>query len=475
MSSVQEVNPMVRGIRAPKILQSLAARITQEMTQGAKKPFQQVIDVSSGDPQRAGMAPISFIRQVLAVCIYPELLKEKNLPLDVRQRAQKLLGVCSGGSVGSYSSTSRGIPYVHKSVAEFIMRRDGGVSSHPEDIIISSGSENLLSLFLHLMASGEGETRTGVLTPMPCPHTLPMLLDEAGVTPVPYQLMEDRGWAVDLDELHRALKTAKGRCEPRAIYISNPGNPTGHVQDRKSIEEVIHFAATEGLVLLAEEVYQDSVYGQEKEFISYKRVLFEMGKEYSETVELISFHSLSGACMGECGQRGGYMELVNLDPGVEYYLKHIQDPFSPPVLPQLALEVMVNPPTPGDPSYKTYSQEILHSQSTLSQNAQRACEILNDLPGINCQPGMGGVFLYPCLHLPPQMIEEAKMLGVEADVLYCQRLLEEEGVCLGAGCENGQEEPNYHIRLCVLAPPATLEEILARIRSFHLRLLDRFP
>ncbi|KAJ4918117.1 hypothetical protein JOQ06_000108 [Pogonophryne albipinna] len=68
-----------------------------------------------------------------------------------------------------------------------------------------------------------------------------------------------------------------------------------------------------------------------------------------------------------------------------------------------------------------------------------------------------------------------QMLGVEADVLYCQRLLEEEGVRLGAGCENGQVDPNFHIRLCVLAPSDTLDEILARLHSFHLRLLERFP
>ncbi|XP_049911242.1 alanine aminotransferase 2-like [Epinephelus moara] len=473
MSSVQQVNPTVRGIRAPTSLQSLAARITEEITQGVNKPFQQVIDVSSGDPHRAGMAPTSFVRQVMAVCLYPELLKDNSFPLDVRQKAHMLLGACCGGSVGSYSVTTLGIPCVQKSIAEFITRRDGGVISNPEDIIISRGSQKCLSMILHLMASGEGDTRTGVLIPMPCPHTLPPLLDMSGVTLVPYQLMEDQGWAVDLHELQRALRKVKGRCEPRAIYISNPGNPTGHLQNRKTIEEVIRFAATEGLILLAEEVYQDCVYGQGQEFISYKRVLFEMGKEYSETVELVSFHCLSSACMGECGLRGGYMEVINMDPAVNMYLKKV--PVSPPVLSQLALEVMVNPPTAEDPSYKTYSQEILHSQTTLSQNAQRAFKFLNDLPGMNCQPAMGGVFLYPCLHLPPQMIEEAEMLGVEADALYCQRLLEEEGVCFGAGCENGQEGQNYHIRLCVLAPPATLEEVLARLRSFHLHLLDRFP
>nr|XP_046248507.1 alanine aminotransferase 2-like isoform X2 [Scatophagus argus] len=473
MSSVQEVNPRVLRIRAPTCLQREAARITQEISQGAEKPFKKVIDVSSGDPHRAGMAPISFVRQVLAACLYPELLKEESLPLDARQRAERLLGAC-GGSVGSYSVTSRGIPHVLQGVAEFITRRDGGVTSDPESIVFSTGAQKNLLLVLHLMASGEGEAQTGVLTPVPCPHTLPMLLDACGVTAVPYLLMEDQGWALDLVELHRALKTARGCCEPRALYISNPGNPTGHVQDRKTIEDVIRFAASEGLVLLVEEVYQDSTYGQQKEFISYKRVLFDMGKKYSETVELISINSISNASMGECGLRGSYMEVINLDPAVNKYLRNMQATSSPPILPQLALDVMVSPPSPGDPSYETYRQEILHIQTTLSLNAQRAHEFLNDLPGVSCQPAMAGVFLYPRLRLPPQMIEEAK-LGVEADVLYCQWLLEEEGVCLGAGCENGHEGQNYHIRLCVLAPPATLEEVLARLCSFHLRLLDRFP
>lgn len=46
-------------------------------------------------------------------------------------------------------------------------------------------------------------------------------------------------------------------------------------------------------------MYQESVHGQGREFISYKKVLFEMGKEYSETVEMVSFHSVSSASFGE--------------------------------------------------------------------------------------------------------------------------------------------------------------------------------
>lgn len=50
------------------------------------------------------------------------------------------------------------------------------------------------------------------------------------------------------------------------------------------------------------------------------------------------------------------MEVVNMDPGVAQCLRGMQAPSSPPVLPQLALEIMVNPPAPGDPSYTKYTQ-----------------------------------------------------------------------------------------------------------------------
>lgn len=50
------------------------------------------------------------------------------------------------------------------------------------------------------------------------------------------------------------------------------------------------------------------------------------------------------------------MEVINLDPAVRRYINSTREISSPPVLPQLALDMMVNPPTPGDCSYETYTQ-----------------------------------------------------------------------------------------------------------------------
>ncbi|XP_046905739.1 alanine aminotransferase 2-like isoform X1 [Hypomesus transpacificus] len=438
-----------------------------------RKPFQKVIDVSSDDSHRAGMKPFSFVRQVLAGCLYPELLYGDSLPQDARKRVQDLLRGCDGGSVGSYSD-SAGLLHVQSSVAEFITRRDAGVPSHSQNIFISAGSQQALTVVLKLLARGEGLSQTGVLAPQPWPRTLPMVLDVAGVCLVPYPLHEEQGWALEVDQLHWALQHARGRCHPRAIYISNPGNPTGHVQSRQSIEEVIQFAAEEKLFLLVDEVYQDSVYGKGRDFVSYKRVLFEMGRQYSKTVQMASFHSLSKSVLGECGLRAGYMELVNVDPDVMLFAETLFCcDICAPVPGQLALEVMVRPPEPGEVSYGTYKQEVLSNRNTLAQNAQQAWECLIGLPGVSCQPVMGGVSLYPKLSPPPALMAQAMALQVEVDVLYSHLLLEEEGVCVGAGSEHGQREGSYHLRLCILTRPDTLEEVLSRLTSFHLRLLDQ--
>lgn len=39
------------------------------------------------------------ILQVLAACVYPELMNSNKLPVDIKQRARRLLEACSG-SVG---------------------------------------------------------------------------------------------------------------------------------------------------------------------------------------------------------------------------------------------------------------------------------------------------------------------------------------------------------------------------------------
>uniref|UniRef100_A0A4W5REY3 alanine transaminase n=1 Tax=Hucho hucho TaxID=62062 RepID=A0A4W5REY3_9TELE len=431
------------------------------------KPSKDVIDVSWGDKHRGGVQPLTFVRQVLAACLYPQLVHSYKLPEDVRQRVQSLLGACVGGSVGSYTP-SGGISYIQCSVSNFISRRDGGVPSSPENIFMTSGSQRSIMHVLKLLVHNQASLPTGVLTAVPTYSSFKMMLQRLGAAIVPYYLDEEQGWAMEVEELRRALQASKGVCNPVALYVINPGNPTGHVQSRKCIEEVIRFAAEERLFLMADEVYQESVFGEGCEFVSYKKVLSEMGPPLSHTVKLASFHSASKGFMGECGLRGGYVELVNLDPTVMRYAYTIfSTDICAPVTGQLALELMANPPRPGDPSYPTQS-----IQAMLVHNMNWVPEVLNNIPGISCQPMMGGAFVFPRLYLPQAATEKAKVVGMQPDLWYCKRLLEEAGVCVGPGCQYGQKEGTHHIRYNPLS--LSLATVLKRLKDFHLHFLKEF-
>ena len=46
----------------------------------------------------------------------------------------------------------------------------------------------------------------------------------------------------------------------RAMVFINPGNPTGQCLSREDLEGLVRFAHANGLVLLADEVYQENIY-----------------------------------------------------------------------------------------------------------------------------------------------------------------------------------------------------------------------
>lgn len=65
---------------------------------------------------------------------------------------------------------------------------------------------------------------------------------------------EDNNWSLDVKELERAYKESLDRCQPRAICIINPGNPTGQVLSLENMKEIIKWACEKKLFILADEV-----------------------------------------------------------------------------------------------------------------------------------------------------------------------------------------------------------------------------
>uniref|UniRef100_A0A8C3YTY0 Alanine aminotransferase 1 n=1 Tax=Catagonus wagneri TaxID=51154 RepID=A0A8C3YTY0_9CETA len=333
--TLDTMNPCVQrveyAVRGPIVLRAL--ELEQELRQGVKKPFTEVIRANIGDAQAMGQKPITFLRQVLALCVHPDLLNSPDFPDDAKRRAQRILQACGGHSLGAYSISS-GIQLIREDVARYIERRDGGIPADPNNIFLSTGASDAIVTVLKLLVLGEGRTRTGVLIPIPQYPLYSAALAELNAVQVDYYLDEERAWALDVAELRRALR---------------------QVQTRECIEAVIRFAFEEGLFLLADEVYQDNVYAEGSQFHSFKKVLTEMGLPYAAQQELASFHSVSKGFMGECGFRGGYVEVVNMDAAVQQQMQKLRSVrLCPPTPGQVLLDAVLSPPAPSDPSFAQF-------------------------------------------------------------------------------------------------------------------------
>ncbi|XP_049709919.1 alanine aminotransferase 1 isoform X2 [Elephas maximus indicus] len=394
------------AVRGPIMLRAL--ELEQELRQGMKKPFTEVIRANIGDAQAMGQKPITFMRQVLALCVDPELLSSPHFPKDAKRRAERILQACGGHSLGAYSVSS-GIQLIREDVAQYIERRDGGIPSDPNNIFLSTGASDAIVTVLKLLVAGEGRTRTGVLIPIPQYPLYSATLAELDAAQVNYYLDEEHAWALDVSELRRALVQARDRCRPRALCVINPGNPTGQVQTRECIEAVIRFAFEERLFLLADEVYQDNVYAEGSQFHSFKKVLTEMGPPYAAQQELASFHSVSKGYMGECGFRGGYVEVVNMDAAVQrQMLKLMSVRLCPPVPGQALLHTAVSPPQPSDPSFAQFQAERQAVLAELAAKAKLTEQIFSEAPGIRCNPVQGAMYSFPRVQLPPRAVQRAQ-------------------------------------------------------------------
>lgn len=269
----------------------------------------------------------------------------------------------------------------------------------------------------------EGE---GCMIPIPQYPLYTATLAHIGAKAVPYYLKEDAQWSMNMESLKKSVEQAKAEgTKLKCLAVINPGNPTGGCLSREAMRDVVQLCYDERMVLLADEVYQRNIFDPKtRPFISFKEVVRSMPKEVAESVELVSFHSISKGVSGECGRRGGYFELTNINPDVvEQIYKMASVTLCPPVTGQIGVDLLVNPPKPGDESYDQWLTETTLTHDNLASRSKLMCERFNKLDGMSCQPAEGAMYLFPQITMPEKAIAKAKEIGKPADVMYTLDLL----------------------------------------------------
>eukprot|EP00042_Codosiga_hollandica_P048097 m.531999 g.531999 ORF g.531999 m.531999 type:complete len:317 (+) comp57589_c0_seq5:547-1497(+) len=296
-------------------------------------------------------------------------------------------------------------------------------------------------------------------------------------TPVPYYLDESKNWDLSVDELERSLKEARDKgIDVRTLVVINPGNPTGQCLTIESMRQVVQFCHRRNLVLMADEVYQaNSYYPESLPFHSFKKVLRSSSEAIAKELELVSFHSVSKGVIGECGRRGGFMELVNVDAAVvDQIYKKASISLCSNIAGQVTVGLMVNPPQPGQPSFQLYQRETQSIYESLKRRAEKLVATFNVLEGVTCNVAQGAMYTFPQIRLSAGAVAKAQSLNMAPDAFYCLRALESTGVCTVPGSGFQQRDGTFHFRCTFLPDESLFDAFLQGFKDFHQAFMAEF-
>lgn len=316
---------------------------------------------------------------------------------------------------------------------------------------------------------------SGIMIPIPQYPIYSATIDRFGGTQVGYYLDENKGWNMNVAELERALAQAKkDGVDVNSFVLINPGNPTGQVLNKKAIQDILKFCSKHKLVLLADEVYQENVYSKDAEFYSCRRAARDIGLDESG-LELVSFHSTSKGLYGECGRRGGYMELMGFDSAVRDQLYKLASSHLCSNTPgQIMTSLMVNGPKKGDASYEKHESEKNAIFESLAKRASIVSDGFNKIPGFSCQTVAGSMYCFPRVEMPQGAIKYAKKTGMPVDTLYAVSLLEKTGICVVPAAGFGQEEGRHGFRTTFLPSEEEMVRVVDAVRDHYTAFCNEY-
>lgn len=439
-----------------------------------QKQGRTIFYTNTGNPHALKQKPMTWPREVLSLLMNPDMLDHPStaeiFSMDSIQRAREIMKKNPQG-LGGYTD-SKGLQWVREDVAKFIETRDG-YPSNPDHIWLTDGASVAVRLGLQALIRDRNDS---ILVPIPQYPLYSASIELLGGSLAEYIVDEDNNWGMSMQKIMDSIRAEReaGR-NPRALVFINPGNPTGNVLSAEQLKELALLAHRERLVLLADEVYQENVYQDERPFVSMKKVINDLGAPYANDIELMSFQTVSKGSFGECGLRGGYVECCNIDEkvlGELYKLSSIN--LAPNTVGQVAMSLMMNGPRESDPSYGRYNDDRKMVITSLRKRAKAMTDGFNAMTNVSCNFTEGAMYAFPRIHLPPKAMEAAKASGKEPDVFYCLELLKATGISVVPGSGFGQEKGTYHLRTTILPPEEQIPTIVEKFREFNEDFMKKY-
>jgi aspartate aminotransferase len=129
--------------------------------------------------------------------------------------------------------------------------RENNLSYTPDQIIVTAGASEALHLIMQALV----ETGDRVLFADPGFVSYAALASIAGGRPEGVPL--DAAFHLDVEKVKEVIDGA------RLFVLNSPANPTGAVEDKETIRDIVEYAMDAGVTIVSDEVYEHFIYGRE--------------------------------------------------------------------------------------------------------------------------------------------------------------------------------------------------------------------
>lgn len=302
--------------------------------------------------------------------------------------------------------------------------RENGVKVAREQVVVSCGAKHsVYNTMMTLLDPGDE-----VILIAPYWMTYADQIRLAGGTPVVVQTKAENDFAPDFDDLKAAVSS-----KTKAILINSPCNPTGAVLPRSTIKEIAALALRHGLWVIADEIYERLIYGEEHQSIA------ALGSEIAERTITI------GGCSKSYAMTGWRIGFAAAPAPIAKAMSNFQD------------QVTSNPTSFAQKgaiaAFNLPAEAVEGMRAEFEARRDLIVRLLREIPGLNVREPKGAFYAFP---------DMSAFLGgkIATDLDLAAYLLEEAQVATVPG---SVFEGVGHLRLSYAASRENIERGVARI------------
>ncbi|MDQ1696497.1 MAG: alanine-synthesizing transaminase [Frankiaceae bacterium] len=333
-------------------------------------------------------------------------------------------------------SDSQGILPARRAVVQYHQGK-GVHDIDVDDVWLGNGVSELITMTLQALLNDGDE----VLIPAPDYPLWTAITTLCGGRAVHYLCDEQSDWLPDLDDLRSKITD-----RTKALVVINPNNPTGAVYPRTVLEQLVAVAREHGLLLLADEIYDQILY-DDTEHVAVGAL--------APDLLCLTFNGLSKSYR-VAGYRAGWAVVSGPRAHAKNFLEGLTLLANMRLCPNVPAQYGIQAALGGP---RDISDLVLPG-GRLHEQRDAAHRLLNDMPGVTCTLPKGALYVFPRL--------DPDVYPIDDDEAFVVDFLRQEHVMIGHGSGFNWPTPD-HLRIVTLPAVDELSDALGRLGRFLAR------